>query len=732
MSALEDNIKIALSDDFLDALMRVPRTQRKKVQKFIRSFRRNPRATGFNYETINNSSDPNMRSVRIDGSYRAILLKPQQGNVYVLLWVDNHDDAYDWAVRKRCVVHPDTGSLQIYSVDEEEYIEPSEVEDDEAPPPLFDEFRDRELRRIGVPEDLLGVVRKFRTRQELERAKGILPADVYEALYWLQEGDSLEEVYRVVVAAGDPKDAVIDTEDFARALSHPQSQRKFVVVDDENLEKVLDEEIEKWRVFLHPMQRQIVELELNGPIRVLGGAGTGKTVVAMHRAAYLLREVFNEDRDRILFTTFTKNLAADIRENLKKICDPLLMKRLEVVHLDQWVSDFLRRQGYEGKIRYYSDYEGELHDLWEQALAFKPTDMKVPESFYREEWEYVVQAQGCSSLRDYLRARRTGRGVPLRREERREIWRVFQEYRNLLSERGLKERSDAIRDARQLLEAEPSLVNYRSVLLDEAQDMGEEAFKLIRSMVPEGDCDLFIVGDGHQRIYRHPVVMKYCGINIQGRKHAHRLRINYRTTEEIRRFAVAVLEDLDVDDLDGGKDTTDRYKSLMTGEPPEVISTTTFEDELAAIETYIKSVLAELEEGPKRERELSEICLVARRHSWLTRYREALEARGIETYEISRDSFDDRSAKGLRVATMHRVKGLEFKRVIIAGVNEGEVPLKSMLERTEDEAVKEDLEARERALLYVAVTRAKKVALLTSHGTPSPFLPTNLRDQSPR
>ncbi len=714
MSSLAGNIKVALSDDFLDALMGVPRTQRKKVQKFIRKFRRNPMSPGFNYETIQNASDENMRSVRIDRDYRAILLKPKQGNVYVLLWVDNHDDAYEWAVRRRATVHPETGSLQIYSVDEEVYVEPSEVEDDEETPPLFDEVRDRELRRLGVPDELLPVVRRFRTRRELEQAKESLPAEVYEALYWLNEGDSLEDVYRAVVVVEERE---VDTEDFAAALENPQSQRKFVVVDDENLEQVLDADIEKWRVFLHPMQRKIVELDLHGPIRVLGGAGTGKTVVAMHRAAYLLRGVFTEPTDRLLFTTFTSNLAADIRENLQKICDPDLMKRIEVVNLDRWVSGFLRRQGYEGKIEYYSKGSGVLSELWEQALLNAPEDVEVPTSFYREEWEFVVQAQGCGDLRDYLRARRTGRGMGLNRGQRRGVWKVFEAYRTMLNERGLKERADAIRDARHLLEAEPGLVGYRALLLDEAQDMGEEAFKLIRAMIPEGRNDLFIVGDGHQRIYRKPVVMKHCGINIQGRNHAHRLRINYRTTEEIRRFAVGVLEGLSVDDLDGGEDTTDRYKSLMTGEPPEVVRAETFEEEVAAIQAF----LARVEEADGEDG-LASTCLVARTQKAVTRYESTLNSLGVTTHRISRDAYDDRSVPGLRVATMHRVKGLEFDRVIVAGVNDGEVPLKYVVEDTDDEVVRADLHVRERALFYVALTRAKKEAMVSCYGVASEFL----------
>jgi superfamily I DNA/RNA helicase/mRNA-degrading endonuclease RelE of RelBE toxin-antitoxin system len=712
MAERELKPKVAISDDFLDALMGVPRAQRKKVQKFMRNFRRNPMSNGINYEKIENAADANMRSVRIDQAYRAIVLAPETGNVYVMLWVDHHDDAYDWAERRRCVVHPETGSLQVYVVDEQE-AQQLEEESEVIEEALFDDWRDRKLRRLGVPDELLPLVRSFKNTQQLEAARDRLPQEAYEALYWLANGDSYEEVHRVVVMS-DSQDEV-DTEDFDAALEKPASKQRFVVVEDEEeLERVFDAALEKWRVFLHPMQQDIVELDVNGPVRVLGGAGTGKTVVAMHRAKYLTEQMYTEAGDQILFTTYTRNLASDIEENLRKLCDPEAMKRIEVVHLDKWVINFLKRQGYPHRIEYYDQYQGELNDLWEAALSLRPNDVDLPRSFYREEWEYVVQALGCASLRDYIRARRTGRGVPLQRATRMQVWPVFEEYRNLLTDRGIRERADAIRDARQILDNEGDILPYRTVIIDEAQDMGAEAFKLIRQIIPEEKPnDLFIVGDGHQRIYRRRVVMKHCGINIVGRNRSHRLRINYRTTDEIRRFAVGLLEDVHIDDLDGGVDGTDHYKSLVHGNPPQVECCGSVEEEIDRVVDFL---------NVDNEDALKSTCLVARTQKLVERYEQALGERGIPTYRISRQKYDNRSEPGLRVATMHRVKGLEFDRMIVAGVNNGVVPLKSVLSQTEDDAVLEDLEKRERALFYVALTRAKSEALVSCHGKRSPFL----------
>ena len=443
----------------------------------------------------------------------------------------------------------------------------------------------------------------------------------------------------------------------------------------------------------------------------MGGAGTGKTVVAMHRARYLAQHIFLKDNDRILFTTFTKNLAADIRENLAKICPDKIMRRIEAVNLDKWVSDFLRRSGYSYEI----DYGRRTASLWEKALNMVPTEIELDETFYREEWERIIQAKEIETLNDYLKASRVGRGVRLSRKTRKGIWPVFEEYRVLLKENGLKEGDDAMRDARQLLEGKGEILPYRAIIVDEAQDMGPQAFKLIRQMVT-GDAvknDIFIVGDAHQRIYRHKVVLSHCGINIRGR--SRKLRINYRTTDETRSWAVSLLKGVVIDDLDGGLDDQKGYKSLLHGIKPEVKNFNSFKEEVEFITQYLDQV-------EKDGGFLKEVCLVARTNELLRQYQGALHGKDIETYLIRRSQAEDRGSPGLRLATMHRVKGLEFDRVIIAAVNKGVVPYEGTTIESSDPIVKKESEVHERALLYVSATRAKKDALVTSFGEPSRFL----------
>ena len=704
MAGLHGALRVAIFDEFLDSFARIPRAQQKKVNKFLRLFRADPTNASINYEKISTFDDPNLRTVRIDQTYRAIVLQPKKGNIYVLLWVDHHDKAMDWARHKRVSIHPETGTLQVLTGEAAaETPRPPTVDDE---PGLFEHIRDRELLRLGVPETMIAPVREVEEPDQLDQLQTTLPPEAFEALFFLADGESLVDVEKAMAATAAEN---VDPTDFDAALERDASKRRFVVVeDDAELEAMLDSPLEKWRVFLHPAQRQLVYRSWNGPVRVLGGAGTGKTVVAMHRAAYLAEKVFNHEDDRILFTTFTRNLAVDIAENLRKLCSTRAQERIEVVHLDRWVASLLKRAGYEYTIAYWGIGD-RLENLWDKALGLAPSGF--PSTFFRDEWERVVQEHGCESWNDYKRAARSGRGVRLSRKQRKTIWPVFEEYRNQLERAGLREPEDALRDATTLMDQGRVRVSYQSVLVDEAQDMSTAAFRLLRQVIPEErPDDMFIVGDGHQRIYRRRVVLGHAGVNIRGRR-GRRLRVNYRTTEEIRRYAVGLLEGFTAEDLDGGKDTTKGTTSLMHGESPEVRVFDTFDEEVAAIVDWA---------GDEQQRRRS--CLVARTNDLRDRYEKALQTRGVETYRVRRSKAEDRSADGLRLATMHRVKGLEFDRVVLAGMTDANLPFRRATERSDDRAVRKEAEDQERALLYVAVTRARADVLITAHGEMSEWV----------
>ncbi len=698
------NVRVAISADFLKAYAKVSKDRQTRVRNFIEKFKANPTASGLNYEKIADASDPNLRSLRVDQQYRAIVLKPSQGNVYMLLWVDNHDDAYAWARKRQFKIHPDTGALQVVDVCEEAPGVAACAAPDKAG--LFDSIRDRELRRLGIPESSLPIVRRLRSDEDLEVAANVLPQEAFEALFMLAAGYSIEEAERELERT--PK-VGIDTEDFSAALDKADSQRRFVIVDDDyELQQMLAAPLEQWRVFLHPTQRKVVELNAKGPVRVLGGAGTGKTVVAMHRAKWLAEHLDDGSKGRILFTTFTKNLATDIRESLQSICDTALMRKLEVINIDAWVSQFLRKNGYEYRIVFGQ----ELEQLWQSAINQASSDLSLDDQFYRDEWEKVIQSQGITDQQGYIRASRTGRGRPLSRRDRMSVWTVFEEYRALLNERRWRELTDAVKDARSIIESRGRVLPYVAVVVDEAQDMSPEVYRLIRQMVPASANDLFVTGDAHQRIYAHKVVLSHCGIDIRGR--SRKLRVNYRTTEQTRKWAVALLEGRPFDDLDGGVDDQKGYKSLLRGPNPQIKEFADFAAECGALINHINELISA---GVA----LSSICVVARTNDLLAQYEGALASCGLDTYRIKRSSADNRRKPGARLATMHRVKGLEFDHVMVVGVNEGIVPLSAAM--IADNPLEQiESETMERALLYVAATRAKHSLYVSSFAQPSPFL----------
>ncbi len=701
--------KVAISSDFLKSFSLLPQSQQKKVREFVEKFRANPASAAINYEKIHEASDPNLRSVRIDQAYRGIVLKPDAGNAYLLLWVDHHDEAYRWAQSRVFGINPETGSLQV--VDVTVASPPAQKAATREDRGLFDDFKDKELLKAGIPEVLLPLVRSLKSETELDDIGKSIPQEAFEVLFMLAAGFTLAEVLNEQERRVAAK--LVDTTDFVAALETPDSQRRFHVVEDaKELAEILNAPLDQWRVFLHPSQKKIVEWNANGPVRVLGGAGTGKTVAAMHRARWLAQNFAVGEHDRILLTTFTKNLAEDILQNLRRICSVDVLRKIEVINLDGWVANFLKKSGYDYKLL----FNGGASEQWKSALNQAPESLK-DEAFLRDEWEKVVQANGVRSFEDYLRVSRIGRGRRLSRVEKKSIWPVFEEYRAQLNAHSLKELVDATRDARSLLERQGDALPYRAVLVDEAQDMGTEAFKLIRQIVAPSRADqrnnLFITGDAHQRIYGQRVVLSHCGIDVRGR--SRKLRVNYRTTEETRKWAVRLLEGRSFDDLDGNSDSQKGYCSLLRGESPQIIETATFADEVKKIISHIKSL-------QKSGVNLDSVCLVARTNELVDHYEGAIKSAEIRVYRIHRSIAEDRQTPGLRLATMHRVKGLEFDHIIIAGVNEDVVPLTTIQTSYSDAFDAAENETRERALLYVAVTRAKRSAIVSTYGRRSPFL----------
>ena len=703
-----EKAQVAFATNYFSTVSKLDVNIQAKVNKVIEKFQNNPKSPGLNYETLNATKDNSLRSIRVDQAYRIILCAPDVGDVYIFLIVEHHDKAYQWAANYKCQVNANTGLLQIIPTD---YVKQAaslpKFEKISNQPNVFSDLKDRQLLKLGVPEELLGKVREVTSENQLNMLERILPGDAHEDLsFYLMEPSDI--TYEYILSERDVDDFNnYDTSNFAKALDRLNSRSQFVVTRNEDeLASVLQAGLEKWRVFLHPSQRKLAEGHKNGPLRVLGGAGTGKTVVAMHRAKWLAANVATEE-NKVLFTTFTKNLAVDIENNLKSICTQEEFVRIEVVNLDLWVQHFLKE--YVGGFRLMLD-ESILSTYWKNAVYLKPVGNDLPDSFFKEEWQRIIQPQGVNSLEAYKKVSRIGRGTRLDRQQRVDIWPVFESYRKQLDVNSQKEMDDCYRAARECIASSKLGLPYCSIVVDEAQDMGTQAFLLLREMVTEEKNDMFIVGDAHQRIYgRNRVVLGQCNINIRGR--AKKLHINYRTTDEIRRWASGLLEGRNIDDLDGGKDTNALYKSLTHGVPP-VLEHFTSDNEQAE---YIKALV------DKSDWPLSHTCVVARTTAELMVVREKLEALGLATAVIEPSKVDSKNDNAIKMATIHRVKGLEFDQLILASANEGLVPLAVAMKGKADKVSAQEAETEERSLVYVAITRARKQAYVLSYGVMSSF-----------
>lgn len=695
----QQDVKVVIGDTFLESFARLPSQAQKHTSDFLVKFRSNPTSPAIHYEKIASKLDKKVWSVRVDDTYRGIVIREENTGVFMLIWVDHHDEAYKWAARKRCNINPFTGAIQLYTV--------QEIVETVKAACIFGDVTQEEYLEFGVPEEQLDYVRSLTTKEAFLSSKQIFAPDVFEGLSWLLEDIPAKEVIEMMQAErdkGEPKAG-----DLRTALESAENQRFFRVVEgEEDLQAMLNRPLEKWRVFLHPTQRRIVNRDYSGAARTTGGAGTGKTVVAMHRARRLAAGL--SGHERVLFTTFTANLAADIRDNLGKICSNEELRHIEVINLDAWVSNFMRTAGYEARIEYN---ETALRDIWEGSIGeAMADDMDLPADFYAEEWARVVIPQHAMNLARYIRCSRNGRGVRLDRQKRQQVWKVFEIYQRKMKAAGKRDVHWAMDECRTLIDKQKKSL-YPHIIVDEGQDFSRIALELIRSIAgPSHANDIFIVGDAHQRIYRHKTVLSKCGIEVRGRSSI--LRINYRTTEETRAYAFSILSGIDFDNLDGEALSNDNCQSLTHGEAPVVKNCRSANSEL-------EFIVKEIRELEKSSVSLKDICLTARTHGMLDNYLQALTREGIRCYELKKEKTDDRQQDGIRLATMHRVKGLEFQYMFVAGMNKGIMPIKQVTEIEEPIARQEAMVA-EKCLLYVALTRAQRGAFITSYGKKSEFL----------
>ncbi|KPC60653.1 DEAD/DEAH box helicase [Streptomyces chattanoogensis] len=714
--------RLAFAHSFWESYDALEKPLRTGVKKAMEKFERLSVAElhadkGLHLESVENSRDPRMRTIRINDNFRGVVLAPDDGSdVFLLLNVVKHDAAYSWAAKRLYTVNTATRGLEVRNVVAIEQLTPAlEKAAAEAPSLVLAKHSDTVLRELGIDDQVLRAARTIVDKPQLEAFGSLLPEDQFEVLQFLAEGFSPEEVYRDVVAARRPADAAPEPdEDLASAISNTVS-RITLVTGPQELAGILEKPFAAWRVFLHPSQRRMAyRVSYGGPVQVTGGPGTGKTVVALHRVKHLLSRAPDT---RILLTTYTNALAAALRENLALLLDDdEQLARVDVTTVNAYANRIIRELG-RRTVSPIGDQDERR--IWQKVV--KRLGLPWTEQFLAQEYRHVVLAQGIRSAEHYLQAARRGRGTALGPLKRAQLWWGIEAFLSALSAQGASTHLQVCDEAARLLggedSADRSVHGYDHVVVDEAQDLHPAQWRVLRAAVAPGPDDLFITGDPHQRIYDSHVSLGSLGISVKGR--SSRLRINYRSTEEILVWSTGILDTVPVGDLGGeGADTLAGYRSLLHGRKPHVGG---YGSEHAEVTALVERIAEWMEQGIRP----AEIAVCARFNLLLDKVRDRLEAAGIPAVRVKDNP--DAGTKGVRLATMHAMKGLEFRCVAVLGATASAVPFGREITPPEVDRLQHDADMlRERCVLFVACTRAREALHVSWSGSPSPFLPTAL------
>ena len=683
------NFRIA--DTFTDSLAKLTGEEQKAVKTTAFDLQLNPAQPGMQFHKLDKAKDKHFWSVRVSRDIRLIVHKTESS--LLLCYVDHHDKAYDWAERRKLETHPKTGAAQWVEIRErvEEIAIPTYVAVQrpmQTKPLLFAHLTDEQLLSYGVPVAWLADVRLANEDSLLELADH-LPGEAAEALLDIATGVT-PQVTPPVAPSVDP-------------FAHPDAQRRFRIMNDgEELSRALDYPWEKWTVFLHTAQRQLVEKDYNGPARVAGSAGTGKTIVALHRAAFLTR---THPDARVLLTTFSDTLANALRTKLKRLIthEPRLAERLEV-HSINAVG-----------LRLYELNVGPIHLVTPEALRERIRQVsesienaKFSQQFLLTEWEQVVDAWQLESWEEYRDVKRLGRKTRLPEVQRRLLWSIFEPVRAGLRAEKLITHADMFsRLATHLLSSKH--MPFEFTVVDEAQDVDVAQLRFLAALGGGRPNSLFFAGDLGQRIFQQAFSWNALGVNIRGRSRT--LHINYRTSHQIRMQADKLLGP-EMSDVDGNTEAR-RALSVFNGPVPIIKILSTYEDEIKTVAQWLSGLM---NEGIKPH----EIGIFVRSDSELARACHAAKQAGL-TVKVLNEHVETASGY-VSVCTMYLAKGLEFRAVAVMACDDEIIPSQDRIETVADSADLEEVYDTERHLLYVACTRARDHLLVTSGDAPSEFL----------
>ena len=681
-----------IADTFTDSLARLAADEQKAVKTTAFDLQLNPANPGMSFHRLNKAKDKNFWSVRVSDDIRLIVHRSKAS--LLLCYVGHHDKAYDWAERRRLETHPKTGAAQLVEIREtvQEILIPTYVEAPKPIPakaPLFAGISDEDLLKYGVPPEWLPDVRQADEDSLLSLADR-LPGEAAEALLELATGGK-PLLPQPVAPVTNP-------------LDHPDAQRRFRVMNNvEELQRALESPWDRWSVFLHPEQRQLVERHYTGPARVSGSAGTGKTVVALHRAVFLARANQNA---RVLLTTFSHMLANALRTQLRRLIgsEPRLAERLEV-HSINAAGEHL----YKFRFGQINLAPPEVVQELLRAASEREENHKFSERFLLTEWEQVVDAWQLDTWEAYRDVVRLGRKTRLSEPRRAILWSMFERVRAGLASRNMITRSEMFTKLATAF-AESRNPPFDFIVVDEAQDIGVAHLRFFAGLGRHRPDSLFFAGDLGQRIFQQPFSWLALGVDIRGRSKT--LRVNYRTSHQIRMQADRLLGP-EVSDADGNREERRHTVSVFNGPVPEIQVLSSQEEEIEHVGRWLSG----------REKDgvaPHEFGVFVRSAAELARARSAVQLSGLP-FRVLDENVETTSGH-VSISTMHLAKGLEFRAVVVMACDDEIIPLQERIETVGDDADLKEVYDTERHLLYVACTRARDHLLVTSVAPASEFL----------
>ena len=694
-------MQFRIADSFTKALGKLNAQEQSAAKITVFDLQQDSSAPGLQFHRIDKSKDSNFWSVRSNRDIRVIVHKTAAS--FLICYVDHHDDAYKWAERRRIEAHPKTGAAQIVEVPErvEEIALPvhttpepqaaavADVPQERFLSPLFLELSEEDLLGVGVPQDWVADVRQSSEDGFFEIADHI-PAEAAEALLDYVGTGMLRK----------PEEAVAGVNPF----DHPDAQRRFRVLEDvEELERALEYPWDQWAIFLHPSQRRVVEQKFSGPARVSGSAGTGKTVVALHRAAAVLKK---DRQAKVLLTTFSSPLANTLKYKLRMLTG---------------------NNGSDGSNVTILPFEGVARDLFTLAFGHAPRAASMEQvkavleaaakevgivgftiRFLVSEWNNVVDAWQINTLDAYLDVPRLGRKNRMGSKQRDRVWPVFARARELLEAQGLNSWPGIFGKVTAHY-TERDHKPFSQIIVDEAQDLGVPELRMLAAVADQNSDALFFAGDLGQRIFQEPFSWKALGIDIRGRSHT--LKVNYRTSHQIRQTVDGLLLPV-VRDVDGNEEDRRGTVSVFNGPDPEVRVFDNCSQEIEGVGLWVYEAI---DEGIEPD----EIGIFVRSANELVRARAVVKQAGHTPLELS-DRVEERAGR-ISIGTMHLAKGLEFRAVAVMACDDDILPLQERIETVADEGELDDVYETERHLFYVACTRARDRLLVSGVAPASEF-----------